>query len=312
MTTYPTILVPLDGSPLSESALPLAARLARRDGAAVHLVRVHEAMFAEQIPTGAEWKAWMRDEERQYLGSAADRLHREGIARVTIAIVQAAADKPVDGSPVADAICRSARQVDAAFIVMATHGRTGFSRLWFGSIADAVVRQTPVPVLLVRGSVRGSGQDTDAAPFRRVLIPLDGSPVAERVVKPALAIARGDGAKVIAARVVTPVPIPSPEYAYAGGGGDSAAEFTDRLVQSSQEYLDDFILRTRADYPELDMETKACVDIQPASALLRLAAENEVDLIAMTTHGRGASRLILGSVADKLLRGTSTTLLVTR
>ena len=300
MRNHRSLLVPLDGSPLAELALAPAMRLAMRDGAELHLVRAHQTVLSEDTVGGAEWEGWVREEERQYLETAAQRARDAGVSRVVTALL---------GEPVATAICAHTHRVGADRIVMATHGRTGFSRVWFGSVADAVVRHASVPVLMVRAMENARGR---SQPVRRVLVPLDGSSSAEAIIPHALALAGPDRAEFILVRVVAPVHVPAPSFAYAGGDVAPDAELIDQLVASAESYVHEVVARLRQGNESLEVEAIVHVNSQPAAAILRVADAQDVDLIAMSTHGRGGTRLIVGSVADKILRGTSSSLLVCR
>jgi nucleotide-binding universal stress UspA family protein len=300
MDGYRTLLVPLDGSELAELAIPVATRLALRDGAELHLVRAHVPLMHEATPGGAEWEAWTREEERDYLEAAAARVRQGGVPEVFTAMVE---------SPVAESICAHAARIEADLVIMATHGRTGFSRLWFGSVADAVVRGSSVPVLLARAA---EDVERSSRPYRRIVVPLDGSPSAERIIPHAVALAVPDRAQVTFVRVVVPVHVPTPAFAYAEGDPGPDAEATEQVVDAAETQLSDVVRRLSRAHPWLDAEAVVHVHGQPASAILRVASGQRADLIAMATHGRGGSRLLVGSVADKVLRGTTAAMLVCR
>lgn len=138
---FKKILVPLDGSPLAELALPRAVELARETGATITLLQAVEAhSFPGVDATRAEVEVVRKGEE--YLGGAAERLASQGVK----------ADTSVWYGPPAFAITEAARFGKFDLIVMTTHGRSGLERLFLGSVAEAVLRGTPVPVLLVRAS----------------------------------------------------------------------------------------------------------------------------------------------------------------
>src|SRR5512134_3053042 len=147
------ILVPLDGSGLAELAVPVAAGLAQRAEAQMRLVHVHvpisaEPIHVEGLPVIDErMRSQRREHEQAYLVGASRRL--AGGVAVSTALI--------DG-PVAAALTAEAERSGAELIVMTTHGRGGFERAWLGSVADALVRTSPVPLLLVRpepGTVPG-------------------------------------------------------------------------------------------------------------------------------------------------------------
>jgi nucleotide-binding universal stress UspA family protein len=135
-----TILVPLDGSELAETALPRAIDLARTAGARLLLLRAAEA----HTPPGldpAEAQIRVVEEAEGYLASTAARVRSAGVATVETAAWY--------GAP-AFAIVEAARLHAVDMIVMTTHGRSGLARLVFGSVAESVLRSTATPLLLIR------------------------------------------------------------------------------------------------------------------------------------------------------------------
>jgi len=145
MIMYQKILVPLDGSKLAEQAIPYATELCKGNTIVTLLQVVHlplplaapDVSMAVPMPDPQE----LRQEALDYLESMAGELRQEGLNIETVAIEQ---------DVTADAIVNYAKEHDMDLIVMTTHGRSGFSRLVFGSVAESVVRQTPCPVLLIR------------------------------------------------------------------------------------------------------------------------------------------------------------------
>jgi nucleotide-binding universal stress UspA family protein len=289
------ILVPLDGSTFSEQALPTAAQLARRTGAPLHIVQVHEAAASYAPPDGVpvydhRWDAALRVQEEEYLhGVAARCMEQVGVAPRT---------ELLDG-PVSAALAAYVTALDVELIVMTTHGRGGISRAWVGSVADALVRRAAVPVLLIRS--RSEELRWDSAPqVRKILIPLDGSELSEGIIEPAVGLGKLTGATYALLRVVLPVPFVSP-------GGMAPAVFTQAGAAESTAdaaaYLDRVAAPLRA--RGLHVETETLVHAIPAVAVLDYAATHGCDGIAMATHGRGGwSRLALGSVADRVMRAT--------
>ena len=306
---YRTVVVPLDGSALAEQALPAAVAIVRAAEGALHLVRVHpEPAIGELAPLASLSAAdeRLRQAEEDYLGDVEALIAREvdGGTRGTVHTAV------LDG-PVAAAIEAYASAQRADLVVMTTHGRTGVSRAWLGSVADALVRQETLPVLMVRATEFGPEMPWEWAP-RHVLVPLDGSEAAEAILPHAITLGRIDEARYTLARVVQPPPPlvhPSPLDATPTVIDPAPMEM---LVDRAESYLENVELRLRAEYAGIVVRHVACVDPSPAAALLRCARSDEVDLVAMTVRGRGASRLIVGSVADKLLRGTELPMLVLR
>lgn len=291
------ILVPLDGSPLAERALDVARDIARAAGARINLVMVRETGTigaSTGSPPPSENVAQL------YLRYHAERLAGDG--RISVGSVVAQGDA-------IDQICVEAQRLTCDLIVMTTHGRTGFSRAWIGSVADGVVRGSAVPVLLLRGS----DAETPVAatsPMQHMLIALDGSPQAEAILGPACTVARLTGAAITLLRVVEPVPILAVDavmpYVIPIPVIDEALTAT--LREGSEGYLEEVAARLAP----LSVSTKVVVSDHPAGAILRMIVDANIDIVALTTHGRDASRLIIGSVADKILRATTRSLLLYR
>ncbi|MGH7690746.1 MAG: universal stress protein, partial [Gemmatimonadaceae bacterium] len=149
--------------------------------------------------------------------------------------------------------------------------------------------------------------------FRRMLVPLDGSKDAEQVMPHATALAELTAAQVLLVEVVKPVFMPAMEYAVAFGPVDeSAADATALLVERAADYVSSLAVQVRRRHPTLDVQTDVRTDVSPARAILDTGRTQGSDVVAMTTHGRGMSRLMVGSVADKVLRGGPRALLVVR
>jgi nucleotide-binding universal stress UspA family protein len=208
--------------------------------------------------------------------------------------------------PVVEALARHAELIGAGLIVMSTHGRSGIARAWLGSVADRLIRQSPVPTLVVRPGV----EPPDLAhepPMRHILIPLDGSALAERAIDLAVEVGRLTHAHYTLVQVVEPV-----YRAFLIGGAEPPVdvEAESAAWKQASEYLDGVATRLRGQGLTVWSETRIG---SPATAILESAAVNGADLIAMSTHGRGGvARLLMGSVADKLLRGARVPLLITR
>ncbi len=305
---FRSILVPLDGSSFAESALPLAASLAKRDGAALQIVRVHEPIAGDYLHRRETFEAVLdldlMEDARKHLESIVKRLSDEtGVL----------AESVVLKGPVSEAIARHAAESRADLLVLTTQGRGPLGRMWFGSVADALVRESPIPVLLLRPNEAASGLASNLA-SRHVLVPLDGSQCAEQALEPALALSGPEG-QVTLIRVI---PLISP-VAYEPTGGRVSGLRSSVLQQlqelkrqqeaEANEYLEQLAERLRA--RSVKVNTQLVTYEQPAIAILDTAARPGVDAIAMTTRGRsGIKRMVLGSVADKVIRGATTPVLV--
>jgi len=287
------ILIPLDGSPRAEQILSQVARVLRREDSDVLLLRVADS--SSNAPEEAE--KYIQDLER--------RLSDRG-AKVR--------GRVVEGS-VASAILDVARQEGSTMIAMTTHGRSGLARWAIGSVAEKVARASEVPVLLVRSFPEnpvGKFQPDPARelPFRRILVPVDGSLISMAAVEAAGEFARLIESEVLVLHVWPPTlaplyvapgvpvyrtdpgalfPIPSPE--------------NDQMTAPAAERFRQAGLRV----------TRMTASGDPAAEILDQAQAKGADLVALGTHGRsGVSRWVLGSVAERVLRHSATPVLLVR
>ncbi|MBI3972391.1 MAG: universal stress protein, partial [Chloroflexi bacterium] len=261
-----TILVPYDGSPLSECALPYAETIALRTSSQIILVQAAEDLVAR------------RHAERT-LTAVAERWWKQGIAVET----------HVRSISPGTLIVNAAHTWAAGLIVMSTHGRSGLGRWLYGSVADFVLRHADVPILLVPATserVWSAAPHVPETPLARVLVPLDGSPFAEEALGPAQELAAALGAGLLLVHVVLPF------AAYGPLGQRVPYDPADLRIklERKQQYLAEVAARLRR--PAMDVATSAEISESPATMIARLAHDREVDAIAMATHGRGgAARL---------------------
>jgi nucleotide-binding universal stress UspA family protein len=310
---YRSILVPLDGSALSEYTLPAACDIARRSGAVLRLVHVHmpatpDPIYVEGLPVIDERiQSLGRDHVRVYLERIRDRICAEQDLRVTIAIRDPANEGTRDAT-IADALAAYAAATDTDLIVMTTHGRSGLARFWLGSVADTLVHVSRIPVLSLRPSEPVPPIDRPPI-FRHILIPLDGSRLAEHILEPALALGGVTEAAYTLLRVVEPLVVPG--YAPLAQPAQLDIQVTHTARAEGQRYLDDLAQRLRADGRQVHARTLLAA--QPAVAILNAARAHGADVIALATHGRsGLARLLIGSVADKVRRGADMPVLLYR
>ena len=294
---YTSIVVPLDGSDFGMCALPVALTLARRSDASVHLVHVREPIVSPEDGP--------RIYDDRALGLTADvtalatRLSREAAVQVDPAFLEGPAVPTI------------AQYVDADghdLLVMMTHGRGGLSRWWLGSVADGLIRHTSVPLLLLR---QESAWLADAAEplFRRVLVPLDGSSVADGVLDHVMSLATPDVTVFVLLTVVVPV-LPM-EYPFTETGVFAGPLDDAQQRETALTYLERVADELRM--AEGLVEVLVVTHANAAQAILDTASQQHADLIALSTHGRGGvSRLMHGSVADKIVRGAAVPVLVYR
>jgi nucleotide-binding universal stress UspA family protein len=299
---YASIVVPLDGSPFSERALPLALALGRRLNAEVELVHVHEYLPDEEGREGREPDpGHALVEQRGRFSRLAERLAARSRVSVSSTVLAGRA---------ADAIPRWLEDGHSKLVIMATHGRSRMGRLLMGSVADAVIRHVHAPVLVVRAGHIGTADPLAAAPiFRRVIVPLDGSELAEAVVAHALAVGDDAGTEYSLVTIVTTPPVM--RQAFRPTMAPRRQEALERAVADARRYAEHIADEMRRCGSHV--RTRVIVHENPASAILALAGAERPDLIALSTHGRGAVRRAwFGSVADEILRRARVPLLLLR
>lgn len=297
-----SLMVPLDGSDFAENALPLAVSLARVKNAPIHLVHVHPTPIPDHFLVGAhiegmdlaQFEAQARQNGEEYLEGVAERLRADGLTVHTHLL---------DGS-VAAALAHCAEDVDAGLILVTSHGHTGMTRMWLGSTTDALVRRTDHPVLLVHPDedhpAPGGADQID-----RILVPLDGSRRSAKILGPAADLAEATGASLLLLHVVSSAD-------FIGGGVlpvliQSVAE----AQEQARAHLEVLAEPLRAQ--GLEPEVMVVDSEQPARSICDVARRRDADLIALTTHGYGGlKRAVLGSVTDKVLRGSHVPLLLYR
>ena len=279
------ILVPLDGSALSERAITIAAAVARNSAATIHLL---QAVIAPVYPLPIYMRGDQAVYEHRAIAAAANylrgirqQLHDSGVKDVTIS------------TPAADATTAiSAAAHDCDLIVMSTHGRTGLRRTILGSVADAVVRGSHLPVLLVTDHQQIPQTLDQAINFNRILVPLDGSALAAQALPLAASLAQIAHMDMlllyvmpegVEASAITATPHPQAPY-HTLMPHDLNRTALSRLP-STVNY--DIIEASGA----------------PGQAIVSAARKQNCGLIVMSTHGRsGLSRMQLGSVAEDVLK----------
>lgn len=299
-----TIVVPLDGSDLSEKALPLARAFGRQGGEIVLLQVVpSEGAMTElataDLLTPAELDGSDRDEARTSLRGVVERLRAEGAT---------ARDLVVEGDPVRE-ICRVAAELDAGLIVMATHGRGALQRLTHGSVADGVSRRAATPVLLVRVQDKGGPKAADAT-VRRLLVPYDGSEVAAQALPVAAAHAGALGVPILLVRAVNPAADMPAAFGPAGGGDPSSAILYGEILDDEQVAATESLAAVTAELGKAGVEVMSTVVVGSAVTAVEELSEPG-DVVVMSSHGRsGIGRWLLGSVAEKLVREGKTPVLL--
>jgi nucleotide-binding universal stress UspA family protein len=297
---YPSILLPLDGSEFAEGALPLARRLARKLGSDLHLVHVIRQAPDADLKSPQEdldWKGRVRDGAEVYLHELSTSLENEGI-RVHTAVL--------DGR-VVDSLDGYTREKGIPLVVMTTHGAGGLQRFWLGSVADGLLRRGSASLLLARPWDDTEDRPEPAELFRHLAVPLDGSENGELALGPAEELRRAFGAELTLLRVVPrPVELTSiygvPGVRVEGEGHRGRQGEAEAYLAAVAERIGDPAPSTRV------VESGGA-----AEGVIEGARKAGADLLVLSTHGRsGFERTVLGSVADKVIRGTTLPALVIR
>ena len=279
------IVVPLDGSMTAEAILPQVRRVLYRNDSEIILVRampmplVEEAIVTAEVELGAA---------REYVMGQVEKLQRQGV-RVRHVLRR--------GSPV-EVILDVVASEKATLIALATHGKTGLQRFLLGSVAEDLLRRSPVPVLLVRpfwSYDLTPPKGAELRPVRSILLPIDGSGLARRALPGFLEFASLFEARIVLLRILE-------------GAGSRAVEAPENSKARAE--LDDLA----KEIEKRGVETVRLLGTgDPVSRILDTVREQSIDVIAMTTHGRrGLSRMKHGSLTEEVLRKAEVPLLVTR
>jgi nucleotide-binding universal stress UspA family protein len=279
------ILVPLDGSPVSEAALPFAQALAHRTGAPLALIR---AEHTQSMPAIAE--------AEHYLAGFAEQLANRGLA----------AETGVAFGSAADWIIEEISLRKANLVVMATHDRSGPDRWLHGSIAESVISRASVPVLVVRATAGTRPVERFEQPNPVLVVPLDGSELAEAALSVATQLAAELNGSLA---LVSVVPGPG-QIVYAEGIGvpHSEAE-SERLHAEAETYL-------HAAASQIESQSVVARTVRkgdPAGEIAAEAEERGAAAIIMATHGRaGALRTLLGSIAGQVVHTSGVPVVLVR
>lgn len=276
------VLVPIDGSDFSEQALHFACDLARRTSSPLHIVQVHALThpiaYPEIVPPyEPDWETALRIHQREHLIKLRKELDAIDGLEVSVALLE---------GPIVDQLVQYVEARGIRSVVMTTHGRGGVTRAWLGSVASELVRFVGIPVVLIRpGAVSVPLAEVES--LRHIVVPLDGSALSESILPEVMTLARLADVQITLLHV------------------------TEAAGAHSAQYLEHVASRLRAEAVRVDVAV--VTNWKTAAAIIDFAAQHGADMIAMATHGRGAwSRWVVGSVADKVLRGCQLPLVMLR
>ena len=295
---YKRVLVPLDGSELAEVVFSYATELAARLELDLVLLHVADPHERDLLPL-----------HRAYVERAAEVLKRQSEELQKKADIQpkgegvAARGELAVGHP-GEEILECALRHDIDLILMATHGRSGIKRWALGSVADKVLRVSKTPVCLVRA---GLSEEIvhDKWPSITMLVPLDGSELAELVIPHVEALTKQLGPKlvdVVLLRVCEPIVVPSD---YPPTAALTWKEHEEREIARPKTLCEEYLAGVQKRLESLGLRARSVVlQGKPADEITEYCRSNPVNLVVMSTHGRsGISRWAYGSVADRVLAG---------
>lgn len=295
---YRVIMVPTDGSGFDREAIRVALKIADRTTARVRLVRILATgtffgVAAEGAPLPLDVSRTERDTALRELYSLAAECRAASKADIIV---------DLHGGPVSDVLQGYARRHAVDLIVMSTHGRSGISRLSLGSVTDSLIRHTTIPVLVVKPPTSYLNPRMVEG-FKRIIVPLDGSPLAEQILPRVLTLAKLEDAEITLLNILLPQSYSQKEIA------DPSLPWWEKDVTAAQTYL--FGVAGGLRRKGVSVTTDIVIAENVANAIGDFASRERADLIAIATHGRGGlSRMIRGSVADAIMHSGKMSMLV--
>lgn len=281
---YPRILVPLDGSQLSEYALRYAQLLGTVCGVGIDLIYVIET---EDIPEDLVGEA--EQGANAYLQKISDSFPETIKPRCILTAGHAA-----------EVIIHEAEQPAGTLIVMTTHGESGLQRWLLGGVAHKVVQGAASPVLLIPPGARGP--EGGPVEFERIIVPLDGSPLAEHSLPHASYLCRALDMELILVRVYNP---------NFPGSSVRMHEISQIVHDAAEAYIRDKAMQLRNE--GLEKVSYQVLRGIPAQQITDFALATPNSLTVICTHGRhGIGRWVLGRVTDAVIHSSEEPVLVVR
>ncbi len=295
---YSRMLIPLDGSELAEQVLPYARSLASALTIPVEFLEVVDPEALKLLANPEQGRyldtllADQRASSRNYLETIAGSFHG---TQVKCSVEIGKAEELIIDKAAAD---------KNTLIVMTTHGRSGIQRWLLGSVADKVLHGSTNHMFLVRAT--DQGQTEGEVALTKVIVPLDGSPLAEKVLPHVVDVAKKMGTGVVFFRAYAlPPAVSADEY------GTYSEELFSQLEAEAKDYLAEKVTEVEQKGVE---NVSSVVDIgYGAEEIIRLARNTSNNFIAMCTHGRsGVTRWVLGSVTERVVRHSGDPVLIIR
>ncbi len=294
------LLVPLDGSKLAETALPYAEELAIKIGYEVTLINVRSPAEDPYHPALEAYLKSVAEKTKNNIQTSLVKNKGKGRKVKTVVV----------GSGIlvgnsAEGILEYADNENMDLIVMATHGRTGISLWALGSVAEKVVRASRHPVLLVRANTDLKNK----AVLNNILLPLDGSKQSEVALSYVTSFASMLNAKVTLTHVIT-----QPYYSYTATDGIINTDYSAKELKDKKADAKKYLEKAGKTLKRKGIVTSVQVKVgRAAEEIIGLSENTGIDIIVMSTHGdSGFHSSGHGSVADKVLHGGNTPILLVR
>jgi nucleotide-binding universal stress UspA family protein len=297
MKMFERILVPLDGSKLSEMVVPYAIELAALFGSTIVIAGVAES-FTRQAEV----------ENRAYLEKLTDRIGEALIKRQSLnegkPLPAKVGYQSLSGNPAAEIISYAAK-VDSSLIILSSRGASGNGSWPIGNVADKILRAARCPVLLIRENLDDSVIALKYI-LRKILVPLDGSKLSETAFPVALGLAKETGAEIVLFQVIEPIDF--------SGYGDLTPEVIEKYNAGFHIAARLYLEKTRASMLNIHTPISIATGEKPAAEkIIDFSETQNCDLIVMSTNGRsGIGRWVFGSVTDKVLHAGKKPVLVVR
>ena len=297
---FKVIMAPTEGSDSERTAISVAVKLAQRFDADLRLVRVETTPLV--IETIAQTP--MLVTEQTLMDERLASLHKlETLGTECRALGEIRVITALEDGPVAPTLRDYAKKFNVDLIVMSSHSRGGVKRIALGSATDYLIRHTNIPVVVVRPPPASFLGATPEQMFNRIVVPLDGSALAEQILPEVATLASRLNSTVSLLQVLTPLTYSQKEIMQPGlPWWDADIATADAYLTRAASYLTEAGLTVSQDVVLSD-------DI--ATAILDYSARTRADLIALATSGSGGvSRFVLGTVADEVTRKSTSSLLV--
>lgn len=281
------ILVPLDGSALAEQALAHAVRIARTFDSQLLLLRVLDAppASAQRIPETLDWRLRTLQTQR-YLDALTERLAESGLDAETLVSEGRAAEEILE--------CIHKRKID--LVVLSAYGWGGESRFPLGGTAQKVIAAASTSIAVIRPHRFPQAIEPQTG-YRRVLVPLDGSPRAEWALALAASLVTPEHGELLVLQVV-----PAPEMPRRQPLTQEESNLRNKLIEcnrrAAEQYLTDVIARFRS---RAEIQGRIVVSSNAAEIIRTVAESENVELIALAAHGIATGVSRLGSTGHVLL-----------